>query len=65
MVKRRDALRGDRPLPVFVKLSPDLEPQGLDDALEAALAAQIDGVIATNDHIEEGLRSPLRESPAA
>ncbi len=34
--------------PLLVKLSPDLTPAALDDALDALLAAGADGVIATN-----------------
>ncbi len=42
--------RDDAPkrVPLLVKLSPDLTPQQLDDALDALLAAGVDGVIATN-----------------
>ncbi len=47
-------------LPLLVKLSPDLDEAGLDAALEAILAAGMDGVIATNTTTSrDRLRSPL------
>ena len=64
--------------PLLVKLSPDLTPAALDDALDALLAAGVDGVIATNTTTRrEGLPSrwqheaggvsgaPLREHSTA
>ena len=53
LVKRRDELRPrlSGPVPVLVKLAPDLDDAQLDDALEAALGAGVDGVIATNTTI--------------
>ena len=49
-----------RPVPVLVKLAPDLTDGELDDALDAILATEMDGVVATNTTIaREGLRSPL------
>jgi len=45
VLAERDAVRQ---VPLLVKLSPDLSPQQLDDALDALLAAGVDGVIATN-----------------
>lgn len=42
----RDALP-HRP-PIFVKLSPDLDPEALEDLASVALSARIDGLIATN-----------------
>ena len=41
----------DRPLPIFVKLSPDLSDHALDDALEAITGTSVDGVIAANTTI--------------
>jgi dihydroorotate dehydrogenase len=46
LVARRDTL--DVRPPLLVKLSPDLAPAALDDALEAVHAARIDGIVATN-----------------
>ncbi len=66
VVERRDALRGadpvaERPLPVLVKLAPDLSDADLDDALEAVDRAGIDGVIATNTTLDrDGLASEAR-----
>ena len=52
----RDGLA--RPLPVFLKIAPDLDAQGLQDVAEVALAAGIDGIIATNTTLSrDGLRS--------
>ncbi len=49
-----------RPVPVLVKLAPDLDDAGLDDALAVMLAAGMDGVIATNTTVSrEGLHSAL------
>jgi dihydroorotate dehydrogenase len=60
LVRRRDELAtaGRRP-PLLVKLSPDLAPEQLDAAVDAALAAGVDGFIATNTTLSrEGARSP-------
>jgi dihydroorotate dehydrogenase len=47
-------------VPILVKLAPDLGETELDDALEAVLAAGMDGVIATNTTLQrDGLNSPL------
>ena len=46
LTKRRDELT--RRVPLLVKLSPDLVPEDLDAAVNAALAAGIDGIVATN-----------------
>ena len=49
-----------RPVPMLVKLAPDLDDAQLDAALEALLATGMDGVIATNTTLaRDGLRSPL------
>jgi dihydroorotate dehydrogenase len=51
-----------RPLPILVKLAPDLNDAELDDALDALLATGMDGVIATNTTIDRtGVRSPLAQ----
>jgi dihydroorotate dehydrogenase len=50
------------PLPIMVKLAPDLSEQELDDALEAILQTGMDGVIATNTTLgRTGLRSKQKE----
>jgi len=46
-------------LPVLVKLAPDLDSDGLDDALTVALDRGLDGLIATNTTLSrEGLVDP-------
>jgi len=62
-IKERDQLRArlDKPLPLLVKLAPDLDDQELDGALDALLESGIDGVIASNTTVERpGLRSPKK-----
>lgn len=52
----RDGLNA--PLPVFLKIAPDLDEQGLRDVAEVALASGISGIIATNTTLSrDGLRS--------
>lgn len=47
-----------RPVPVFLKLSPDLDDASLADLAEAALDAGIAGLVATNTTVaRDGLRS--------
>lgn len=47
-----------RPVPVFLKIAPDLGPAELADIAEVALSSGIDGVIATNTTLSrEGLKS--------
>jgi dihydroorotate dehydrogenase len=49
-----------RPIPVFLKISPDLSTSELEDIAEVALASGIDGIIATNTTLaREGLKSAL------
>lgn len=51
-----------RPIPVFLKIAPDLTPQDLEDIVEVALAARLSGIIATNTTISrEGLKSANRD----
>ena len=40
--------RGARPLPVLLKIAPDLDPTGIEEVAEVALAAGVDGIVATN-----------------
>lgn len=50
-----------RPIPVFLKIAPDLTPQDLEDVVDVALAARLSGIIATNTTISrEGLKSANR-----
>ncbi|MCO4761894.1 MAG: quinone-dependent dihydroorotate dehydrogenase [Myxococcales bacterium] len=63
VVQRRDELRQERggPMPLLVKLAPDLDDADLDDALEAIDRAGIDGIIATNTTLDRsGLKSADR-----
>jgi dihydroorotate dehydrogenase len=51
----------NKPMPILVKLSPDLSQQELDDAIEAILRSQMDGIIVTNTTLgRDGVRSSLR-----
>lgn len=55
----RDAL--PKPLPVFLKIAPDLDAQGLEDVADVALSSGVTGVIATNTTLaRDGLRSAHR-----
>ncbi|TWI37081.1 quinone-dependent dihydroorotate dehydrogenase [Paracoccus sulfuroxidans] len=57
VLRARDALP-NRP-PVFIKIAPDLDEQGLADLAAVVSAAGIDGVIATNTTLSrDGLASP-------
>ena len=48
-----------RPIPVFLKIAPDLTPDDLADIAETALATGVAGIIATNTTLSrDGLRSP-------
>jgi dihydroorotate dehydrogenase len=62
LVSRRQEVadRIGRPVPLLVKLAPDLDDVQLDTAVEALLSTGIDGVIATNTTISrDDVRSPL------
>lgn len=51
-----------RPIPVFLKIAPDLTDADLQDVVEVAQAARISGIIATNTTIgREGLKSANRD----
>ena len=55
ILEARDALG---PLPVFLKIAPDLEPSEITDIAEVCMARGIDGIIATNTTLSrDGLRS--------
>ncbi len=50
-----------RPIPVFLKIAPDLSPGELEDIVDVALAAKVAGIIATNTTLSrEGLKSANR-----
>lgn len=51
-----------RPIPVFLKIAPDLTEADLHDIVEVALAARLSGIIATNTTLSrEGLKSASRD----
>ena len=61
VVGRRETLVAElgRPLPLLVKLAPDLSAQDLGDAVAAVQAAGVDGIIASNTTLSrEGLGEP-------
>lgn len=48
-----------RPIPLFLKIAPDLDAHALEDIAQVALASGIDGIIATNTTLaRDGLRDP-------
>jgi dihydroorotate dehydrogenase len=49
------SLSTEAPIPVFVKIAPDLSFSELDDVLEAVLAAGISGIVATNTTIDRSV----------
>jgi dihydroorotate dehydrogenase len=56
VIATRDGLA--RPIPLFLKIAPDLSEQDLEDIAEVALASGIDAVIATNTTLaRDGLQS--------
>lgn len=60
VMSTRDAL--DRPIPVFLKIAPDLTEAELKDIAEVARETGVDAVIATNTTLSrEGLESPYKE----
>jgi dihydroorotate dehydrogenase len=51
----------DKRLPLLVKLAPDLDETELDEAVDAIVAARMDGILVTNTTLaREGLRSAHR-----
>ncbi|MEX0286409.1 MAG: quinone-dependent dihydroorotate dehydrogenase [Paracoccaceae bacterium] len=47
-----------RPIPVFLKIAPDLSPSELEDVAEVALSTRVDAVISTNTTLDRtGLKS--------
>ncbi|WP_345322109.1 quinone-dependent dihydroorotate dehydrogenase [Candidatus Villigracilis proximus] len=53
--------RHEKRVPILVKLSPDMTSTELDDAIEAILNAQMDGIIVTNTTLgRDGLKSDLK-----
>lgn len=59
VIAARDALA--RPIPVFLKIAPDLERGAIEDIAGVVLEARIDGIIATNTTLSrDGLRGAAR-----
>ncbi|MGI3212991.1 quinone-dependent dihydroorotate dehydrogenase [Roseovarius tibetensis] len=59
VIEARDWL--PTPIPIFLKIAPDLGDGELSEIAEVARKAQIDGIIATNTTLDrDGLRSPAR-----
>lgn len=53
-----------RPIPVFLKIAPDLSPGELEDIVDVAVSAGVSGIIATNTTLSrEGLKSANRDQP--
>ena len=51
-----------RPIPIFLKIAPDLTEQDLAEIAEVALAAGLSGIIATNTTLDrQGLKSSSRD----
>ena len=51
-----------RPIPIFLKIAPDLSPAEIEDVAEVALTSGISGLIATNTTLSrDGLASPHRD----
>lgn len=51
-----------QPIPVFLKIAPDLEPNEIKDIAQVAMAADIDAIVATNTTLaRDGLISPSRD----
>jgi dihydroorotate dehydrogenase len=51
--------RLDAPIPIFLKVAPDLDETQIDDIVEAALQSGINGIFATNTTlVRQGLKSP-------
>lgn len=51
-----------RPLPLFVKIAPDLDEAALDAIVAATTAAELAGIVATNTTLDRtGLRSPHQD----
>jgi dihydroorotate dehydrogenase len=61
MVVERAHLSQSPPVPLLVKIAPDLTEAELEDAVGATVDAGVDGIIATNTTLaRDGLRSPAQ-----
>jgi len=60
LLEARPRGRHGRPLPLLLKIAPDLEDRDLDDVLDVALGRGLDGLVVANTTVSRpGLRSPL------
>ena len=51
-----------RPIPIFLKVAPDLELDQIDEMVEVALASEINGIFATNTTLgRDGLKSAHKD----
>lgn len=50
VIEARDRL--DKKIPIFLKIAPDLDSQGLTDVADVALASGVSGIIATNTTLD-------------
>ncbi len=66
LMEARDRLApaGRRPVPLLVKIAPDLDDRGKADIAEVALDARLDGLVVSNTTVaREGLRSRQQSEP--
>jgi dihydroorotate dehydrogenase len=62
VIETRDNL--SRRVPVFLKIAPDLDREGIEDIAAVAVDSGIDAVIATNTTLSrDGLKSPHKDEP--
>ena len=47
--------------PLFLKIAPDLGPEAVDAIVDVAMAARVDGIIATNTTITRPIEDPLAQ----
>lgn len=60
VIEMRDQL--GRPVPIFLKIAPDLEPDEIDAVTETAIGAGVNAIIATNTTLSrDGLKSSHRD----
>jgi dihydroorotate dehydrogenase len=55
---RMGMARADRPTPLLIKISPDLDDDQLDTVARVALELELDGIVAVNTTVDRGLLGP-------
>lgn len=61
VIVARDAAPGDRKVPIFLKVAPDLDEAEISSVAREALEARVDGLIVSNTTLQRaGLRSAAR-----